>query len=86
MAQSDYKREEKLQRLQAVKAVYEQVLENKECFSLKDMAVSGSDLIAAGVAPGKEMGIILRKLLEIVIEDPGCNRKEYLLSLLPLQD
>lgn len=86
MAQSEYKREEKLQRLQAVKEIYEQVLENKECFSLKDMAVSGNDLIAAGVAPGKEIGIILRKLLEIVIDDPECNRKEYLLSLLPLQD
>lgn len=86
MAQSEYKREEKLQKLRQVRAVYEQVLENKECFSLKDMAVSGNDLIAAGIAPGKEIGITLRKLLEIVLDDPECNRKEYLLSLLPLQD
>ncbi|MCM1040206.1 MAG: CCA tRNA nucleotidyltransferase [Ruminococcus sp.] len=86
MAQSAYKREEKLQKLQAVKEIYEQILENRECFSLKDMAVSGSDLIAAGITPGKEIGVTLKKLLEIVIDDPACNRKDYLLSLLPLQD
>ncbi len=86
MAQSSYQREEKLRKLQELKEIYEQILKDRDCLSLKDLAVSGSDLIAAGVKPGKEIGDILRKLLDIVIDDPLCNNKDYLLSLLPLQD
>ena len=86
MAQSSFQREEKLRKLQELKEIYEQILKDRDCLSLKDLAVSGSDLIAAGVKPGKEIGDILRKLLDIVIDDPLCNNKDYLLSLLPLQD
>lgn len=86
MAQSSYQREEKLRKLQELKEIYVQILKDRDCLSLKDLAVSGSDLIAAGVKPGKEIGDILRKLLDIVIDDPLCNNKDYLLSLLPLQD
>lgn len=86
MAQSDYKREEKLQKLAVIREIYEEILEKNECLSLKDLAVTGSDLIANGMQPGKEIGIVLHKLLEIVLENPDLNQKEYLLSLLPLQD
>lgn len=86
MAQSDYKREEKLQELEILKNIYHDIIEKKECFSLKDLAVSGDDLIGMGMKPGKEIGVTLHELLEIVLENPECNRKEYLLSLLPLQD
>lgn len=86
MAQSDYKREEKLQKLAVIREIYEEILEKNECLSLKDLSVTGSDLIANGMQPGKEIGIVLHKLLEIVLENPDLNQKEYLLSLLPLQD
>lgn len=86
MAQSDYKREEKLQELEILKNIYHDIIEKKECLSLKDLAVSGNDLIGMGMKPGKEIGVTLHELLEIVLENPECNRKEYLLSLLPLQD
>ena len=84
MAQSNYQREEKLNELDRIKEIYYQILERKECISLKDLAVTGSDLIAAGMKPGREIGTQLHKLLEVVLEDPACNQKEYLLSLLPL--
>ena len=74
MAQSDYEREEKLQRLAVIKEIYEEILERNECLSLKDLAVTGSDLIAAGMQPGKEIGNILHILLEIVLDNPECNR------------
>lgn len=86
MAQSDYKREEKLQRLEVVKAIYEKILAEKDCLSLKDLAVSGSDLIEAGIMPGKEIGETLNKLLKVVLENPEYNEKRYLLSLLPFKD
>ncbi len=81
-AQSSFQKEEKMQRLLAWKACYEEVLENKECVSLKMLAVTGSDLIAAGMEPGKELGETLSKMLEIVLDNPEYNTKDYLLSLI----
>jgi tRNA nucleotidyltransferase (CCA-adding enzyme) len=47
---------------------------------LKDLAVKGDDLIAAGVRAGPDVGEALARLLEEVLEDPARNTKEYLLS------
>ena len=48
--------------------------------TLKDLAVKGDDLIAAGVRPGPDVGEVLGRLLEEVLEDPTRNTKQYLLS------
>lgn len=81
LAQSLYKREEKVQNIQEIDLCYKDILEKKECVSLKTLAVTGSDLIANGMQPGKEIGIVLEKLLERVIEEPTYNTKEKLLKL-----
>ena len=80
LAQSMYLREEKEIELQQLEAIYKEVIANKDCTSVKMLAVNGSDLIAAGIKPGKELGNILQQLLEQVLEDPSRNTKEYLLS------
>ena len=81
LAQSEYLQEEKIQNIQDVRICYEEILEKKECVSLKTLAVTGSDLIANGMKPGKEIGEVLNKLLEYVIEHPEANEKETLLEL-----
>jgi len=48
--------------------------------ALKDLAVKGDDLIAAGVRPGPDVGEVLKRLLGEVLDDPAKNTKEYLLS------
>jgi tRNA nucleotidyltransferase (CCA-adding enzyme) len=48
--------------------------------TLKDLAVKGDDLIAAGVRAGPDVGDALARLLEEVLEDPARNTREYLLS------
>lgn len=48
--------------------------------TLKDLAVTGRDLMAAGMKPGPQLGRTLTALLEFVLEDPGKNTKEYLLA------
>ena len=53
---------------------------NQPPLALKDLAVKGDDLIAAGVRPGPDVGETLSRLLEEVIEDPTRNTREYLLS------
>ena len=81
LAQSAYRREEKLARLTAVSALYEEILDRGQCISLKTMALTGRDLIDSGYTPGKELGEILEKLLVHVLENPEDNKKEILLKL-----
>ncbi|MDO4744954.1 MAG: CCA tRNA nucleotidyltransferase [Bacillota bacterium] len=56
------------------------ILAQEQCFSLKDLAVGGNDIIALGVQPGPEVGRILAELLEAVIEGECENEKEALLA------
>ena len=80
MAQSLYELEEKLEWIARVGELYQEILKDKECLSLKDLAVTGRDLIQAGCAPGPELGRILNKMLQDVLEHPEHNNKEYLLQ------
>lgn len=81
LAQSMYLREEKLANLETLKAYYEQILEEQQCLSLKDLAVTGKDLMEHGMQPGKELGVMLSYLLEQVLENPELNEKDTLLGM-----
>lgn len=81
LAQSPYLREEKIRNLQEIKTCYLEILERKECVSLKTLAVTGKDLIDSGMEPGKEIGEMLNSLLMHVMEYPADNTKEKLLAL-----
>jgi len=59
----------------------EKTLAQSRALSLKDLAVSGKDLMAAGIPRGKHMGIILSELLETVVDDPALNTKDKLLEI-----
>ena len=59
----------------------EKILAESQAFSLKDLAVSGRDLMAIGVAPGKTMGKILGELLDAVLDDPDLNTRDALLGI-----
>jgi tRNA nucleotidyltransferase (CCA-adding enzyme) len=48
---------------------------------LRDLAVDGDDLIAAGFKPGPELGRILHELLDAVVEEPELNTRDRLLAL-----
>lgn len=78
-AQSDFRKEEKYANLDGIERIYEEILEKNQCVSLKDLAITGKDLIAAGVKPGPQIGEILDELLKDVIEYPEHNEREYLL-------
>jgi tRNA nucleotidyltransferase/poly(A) polymerase len=51
-----------------------------DALSVRQLAVTGDDLQAAGVPAGKLMGEVLRKLLEEVLDEPWRNTKEHLLA------
>lgn len=81
LAQSEYHREEKWNRLKEIEKIYHEILDAKQCVSLRTLAVTGRDLIDAGMKPGKELGAVLNRLLEIVLENPEKNTKEELLEM-----
>ena len=56
------------------------VLRSGECFSLRQLAVTGDDLMALGLK-GRAVGEMLTFLLDYVIDYPDNNRRELLLSL-----
>ena len=57
----------------------ERILCEQNALSIKDLAVNGQILIESGIPTGKHMGIIMKELLETVLEDPSSNTKERLL-------
>ena len=79
MAQSNYKREEKLGSIRMLRETYENIIEDGDCLTLKDLAVNGNDIIARGIKPGKEIGQILKKMMDDVINTPEHNNKDYLI-------
>lgn len=80
LAQSEMYREEKLHLITLWEEIYGEIVARRECVSLKTLAISGADLIAVGIEPGKKMGSILNALLEMVLENPEYNTKEKLLA------
>ena len=56
--------------------------EENQCFTLKNLAVNGRDLIELGVKPNEEMGKILNNLLKAVIDGEVKNEKEELINFL----
>ena len=79
-AKSVYAAEEFMPRYTGMLALYEEIKAAGDALSLKDLAVSGNDLIAAGMKPGKELGEVLNAMLDEVLEHPEHNEKEYLLA------
>ena len=59
-----------------------EILENNEPLTIKDLDITGEDLISnLGLKPGKIIGDILNYLLDKVLENPNLNSKEILLNL-----
>ena len=80
-AQTDINQETRLQKIDNIGYILEEVLQDNECFSIKDLAVNGKDLITIGYKPGKEIGEVLNNLLDSVISGEYKNEKEKLLEI-----
>ena len=73
---------DRLAELDALRTRAEEILAQGQCLSLKDLAVDGRDVIAAGIAPGPEVGRTLNALLERAVSGEVENQREVLLELL----
>ena len=72
---------ERIEELHEIESFIDEVLKEQECFSLKDLAVNGQDLINIGYKPGRALGAALRGLLDCVIAEEVENNKVELLRL-----
>lgn len=70
---------ERLPEFEQMEALLSQVLQEDSCFSLKQLAVNGRDLMALGIN-GKTVGDWLDRLLSEVIEERLANDKQVLLD------
>lgn len=80
IAKNPETRDKRLCQLEQIQEIYRGILERGECLGLKDLAVKGGDLIGDGMQPGKEIGRVLKLLLDHVLEEPEHNTKEYLME------
>ncbi len=69
-----------LDQLKTVRQFAREIINDGDCIHLKDMAVTGRDLMEAGIKPGPKMGEILEALFDEVIKNPENNNREYLLN------
>jgi len=81
LAQSEYAKDQKIPEFKKVRELIGDILSAGNCFSIKDLQINGSDLISElGMAPGKEIGVVLQKLLDGVIDEKVENAHDALLS------
>lgn len=69
-----------LEQLLQTEAILNRILEDQQCFRLEDLAVNGHDMLAFGLR-GKEIGAMLSKLLQMVVDAPDLNERDTLLKL-----
>lgn len=55
------------------------ILRETPCFTLKDLAVNGNDMLEMGFT-GREIGDVLRKCLDAILEERMMNQRDELLS------
>ena len=56
------------------------IIETNQCYSLKTLEIGGQDLIAAGIPEGENIGRILNKILDDVIDGKLKNERNFLMN------
>ena len=62
-----------------VQAMMEKVIDEQACFSVKNLAIHGNDVVAKGLR-GKQVGIALQRTLNAVMDGEVPNEKDDLLA------
>lgn len=79
-AQADLAQETRLQKIDNIGYILEEVLQGDECFSLKDLVVNGKDVMdIMHIKSGKDVGCWLNEILTRVIDGRLKNDREDLI-------
>jgi tRNA nucleotidyltransferase (CCA-adding enzyme) len=71
----------KIALLERKEQTFRKIIAEKQCFTIRQLAISGRDLMTAGILPGPLLGAVLEKLTEAVIDDQSLNEKDKLIAL-----
>ena len=63
-----------------IEAKAREILAERPCFSVRDLALNGDDIIALGVSNGPTVGKALAHLLDLVMAEKLENEREALLD------
>ena len=66
-AHAEGTQESRIKRCNDIKAIMEEVIKQEQCFSIKDLAINGKDIMSFGVPEGKIVGDTLQFILDMVI-------------------
>lgn len=64
-----------------IRAKAQRIRQAGDCIRMKDLAVTGKELISFGIRQGPGLGQVLNRLFEHVLDHPKDNRPECLLEL-----
>ena len=81
LAHSNYLYKEREDQILGLEKLYNQIIDNNDCLSIKDLAVNGKDLIEAGIPAGPLLGQKLEEMFELVLQNPAKNTREDLMKL-----
>lgn len=70
----------RLRDIDIAQMLVEKAISEGQCFTLKNLDITGDDLIDIGYKPGIEVGETLNKLLREVMMEPFKNKKNWLLN------
>ena len=79
MAHAAKRREHNLATIEKTGFILDEIIEQDQCFSIKNLSINGNDLVAAGITEGVMIGRILHILVDMVIDEKIKNEKAALL-------
>ncbi len=81
LAQSNFKQDNKLAILTEVEKIYYEVIETDGCMDMRNLNISGNQLMQLGIKDIREIAQILQILFWMVINEPKLNEYPYLAEL-----
>lgn len=79
-AEGTYK--SRVERCNALRVIMQAIIASQQCFTLKDLAINGHDVLQLGIPEGHQVGEMLQKALDAVIDGTVDNNKEVLIGYL----
>lgn len=73
--------ESRIERCNALRTLANEIIEQEQCFKIKDLMIDGYDVMEIlGVPEGKEVGLVLSEILKLVIDEELENDRTALIG------